>query len=206
MGVPVVSSNVGGQAELIYDNVGAVVPCIQDEEDILNYNYSDEEINNYVHAINKVLSNLDFYKGNSRKTVLDKFTIGKMIEKMDDIFNSIILNNKQSVNIEYSIEKFKDIFKEIITRHYMLHSEEYEWLCKELNIKLFGREIIETENESNLDNSHEFRKKLIRFTVKLHIYKESKIIYKILVRIKEIISLIIQFFIQIFKHIFRIGG
>ena len=206
MGVPVVSSNVGGQAELINDNVGAVVPCIQDEEDILNYNYSDEEINNYVHAINKVLSNLDFYKGNSRKTVLDKFTIGKMIEKMDDIFNSIILNNKQSVNIEYSIEKFKDIFKEIITRHYMLHSEEYEWLCKELNIKLFGREIIETENESNLDNSHEFRKKLIRFTVKLHIYKESKIIYKILVRIKEIISLIIQFFIQIFKHIFRIGG
>ncbi len=34
MGVPVVSSNVGGQAELINDKVGVVVPCIQKEENI----------------------------------------------------------------------------------------------------------------------------------------------------------------------------
>ncbi len=32
MGVPVVSSNVGGQAELINDEVGVIVPCMQEEK------------------------------------------------------------------------------------------------------------------------------------------------------------------------------
>ena len=35
MGVPVVSANVGGQAELINDEVGAVVPCMQKENEIM---------------------------------------------------------------------------------------------------------------------------------------------------------------------------
>ncbi len=48
MGVPVISADVGGQKELINESVGVIVPCMQDETQINNYNYSDEEINNYV--------------------------------------------------------------------------------------------------------------------------------------------------------------
>lgn len=209
MGVPVISANVGGQAELISDDVGAIVPCLQKEEDILNYKYSDEEIENYVDAINKIFNNLDYYKKNARQIILNKFTIEKMIEKMGAILNNIISN--YNIN-DLSIEKYKEIFKEIITRYYMLHAEEYDWLCRENNKILFGEEIIETDeiNEAheihNKNKLEKMKRKIIRFTVKLHIYNESKIIYRIVLKIKDIIKLLIQLIKQIFKHIFRIGG
>ena len=38
MGVPVVTANVGGQAELVNDEVGVVVPCLQKETEIRNLN------------------------------------------------------------------------------------------------------------------------------------------------------------------------
>ena len=41
MGVPVVSSDVGGQKELIDENTGVIVPCMQEEEDIFDFNYSE---------------------------------------------------------------------------------------------------------------------------------------------------------------------
>ena len=55
MGVPVVSSDVGGQSELIDDSVGVIVPLMQKEEDIYCINYLDEEIDLYVSAIDKVI-------------------------------------------------------------------------------------------------------------------------------------------------------
>ena len=42
MGVPVISSDVGGQRELIDETVGAVVPCLQKESEIEDFNYSKE--------------------------------------------------------------------------------------------------------------------------------------------------------------------
>ena len=204
MGVPVISADVGGQAELINNEVGKIVPCLQNEEDILNYKYTDEEINNYVQAIIKVLDNLTFYKNNCRQLIINKFSIEKMIEKMDLIFESIINNY---TNSDYSIVKYKEIFKEIITRYYMVHAEEYEWLCREYNISLFGEEIYEEEKEQeDIGLYRRIKKKLVRITIKLHIYKECKILYSILRCIKDIIKFSIQFVLQIFKHLFGLGG
>ena len=62
-----VSSNVGGQAELINDKVGVVVPCIQKEENIKVLKYEKVECENYVDGIEKILNNLDSYKANCRK-------------------------------------------------------------------------------------------------------------------------------------------
>ena len=202
MGVPVVSANVGGQAELINNDVGVIVPCLQKEEDILNYEYTDEEIENYVEAINKIFDNLQYYKKNARKLILNKFTIEKMIEKMDLNFNNIISNYN---NEDSCIEKYKDVFKEIITRYFMFHAEEYDWICKEYNQILFGEETSEIQEIPTEGKQEKIKRKIIRITVKLHIYNESKIIYRILVKIKDIIKLLIQLIKQIFKHIFRIG-
>ena len=66
MGVPVVSSDVGGQKELINKEVGVTVPCIQQEREILNYNYTEEEVLNYIVAIQEVINNLKYYKSNCR--------------------------------------------------------------------------------------------------------------------------------------------
>ena len=82
MGVPVISSDVGGQKELINEDVGAIVPCMQNEKDIYSEDYKDEEILGYIQAIEKVLSNLDKYKSKCRKRILDKFTIKNMIKEM----------------------------------------------------------------------------------------------------------------------------
>ena len=62
MGVPVVSSDVGGQKELIDSSVGKIVRCYQDETQIDDYNYQKEEIQQYVVAIEEILENLKKYK------------------------------------------------------------------------------------------------------------------------------------------------
>lgn len=63
---------------------------MQNEEDVYLEKYSPEEINSYVKAINKVLDNLETYKSNCRKRICENFTISKMIEKMDSIFEETL--------------------------------------------------------------------------------------------------------------------
>ena len=130
MGVPVVSSDVGGQKELINEKTGVIVPCMQDEEDIFDFNYSDEEVDTYVKAINKVLNNLKEYKKECRKRILDGFTIDQMVEHMTKIIDETVKNpnkNKMMLNTN------SDIGKELITNKFMLGQAKYEWECKEYN-------------------------------------------------------------------------
>ena len=94
MGIPVVSCDVGGQKELISEEVGVIVPCMQEEEDIFDCNYKDEEIMPYVEGINKILENLETYKNKARQRVLNGFTIDNMVENMDKILEEITKNRK----------------------------------------------------------------------------------------------------------------
>ena len=130
MGVPVVSSDVGGQKELINEKTGVIVPCMQDEEDIFDFNYSDEEIDTYVKAINKVLNNLKEYKKECRKRILDGFTIDQMVDNMTKIIEETVKNpNKNKMMLNTNL----DIGKELITNKFMLGQGKYEWECKEYN-------------------------------------------------------------------------
>ena len=130
MGVPVVSSDVGGQKELINEKTGVIVPCMQDEEDIFDFNYSDEEVDTYVKAINKVLNNLKEYKKECRKRILDGFTIDQMVEHMTKIIEETVKNpNKNKMMLNTNL----DIGKELITNKFMLGQGKYEWECKEYN-------------------------------------------------------------------------
>ena len=134
MGVPVVSSDVGGQKELINEEVGVVVPCIQDEKEIFDYNYSEEEIVNYVVAIQKVISNLQFYKSNCRKRILKDFTQDSMIENMEKEFIELIKNpNKEKVENAKKIAENIRITKELISSYFIAEKNEYEWLSEKFN-------------------------------------------------------------------------
>lgn len=133
MGVPVISSDVGGQKELINEDVGVIVPCMQKESDIYNIEYSEEEISKYVEAINKVLENIDKYKENCRKRILDNFTIKQMVEKMSNIFETTIKENRKM--LQYP----KDVVKELITMSIMSDKIEYEWECTEYEREIYGR-------------------------------------------------------------------
>lgn len=127
MGVPVVSSDVGGQKELINEEVGVIVPCNQKESDIQLTDYPESEISEYVEGIERVLSNLETYKKNARKRILDKFTIENMVKRMSEIFEETIKNKN---NMQTKFENI-DIAKELITVNIMNDKAEYEWECLE---------------------------------------------------------------------------
>ena len=134
MGVPIVSSDVGGQKELINEKVGVIVPCIQGEKEIYDYNYSEEEILNYVVAIQKVINNLQFYKSNCRKRILNDFTQDKMIKNMEKEFIELIKNpNKEKVENAKKIAENIRITKELISSYFIAEKNEYEWLSEKFN-------------------------------------------------------------------------
>ena len=140
MNVPIVSSDVGGQKELISKDVGEIVKLMQNEEDVYLEKYSPEEINSYVKAINKVLDNLETYKSNCRKRICENFTISKMIEKMDSIFEETHKNpSKKKIENGYGLSKNKDITKELITANFKSDELEYKWECSEYERRVYGK-------------------------------------------------------------------
>lgn len=175
MGVPVISADVGGQKELIDENVGVIVPCLQNEKDIYNFNYSKEEIENYVLAIEKITKNLEDYKKNARKAIENKFTIDKMIEKMDYEITNITQNpNKEKITNGENLKNCIDITKELISKYFSVTSIEYNWLCEEFNKKYIG---IDYKNYNNTSINRQVKNLTIKITKKLHIYNFLKCVF-----------------------------
>lgn len=100
MGVPVISADVGAQKELIDEQVGCLLPLLQDEvADFNNLNYSREEVIQYVKAIQRLLTDqqgLKVMKVNCRQRIIDHFTKQKMIRQMEEEFLSL----KQGIGAE----------------------------------------------------------------------------------------------------------
>ena len=162
MGVPVVSSNVGGQKELITDDVGVIVPCIQDEEQIKDYNYSEEEVQNYVNAINKVISKLNVYKANCRKRILENFTTSKMINDIDTEFTEIVEKpNEEKVMNGKLLSENIGILKEMVSTYFISSKQEYEWLVDEFNIKnIHKNETYEKKTKGKIPYEHTIEYKI----------------------------------------------
>lgn len=175
MGVPVVSSDVGGQKELIDENTGVIVPCMQEEEDIFDFNYSEKEVQNYVDAINKILANLKKYKQNCRKKILNGFTIDQMVIRMSNILENIANKPNKQKKIE---SDNIDICKELITNRLINISEKYGWEAKEYN-SYFGFSIDDIEGyKFELFKEkmwqHKWYRGIIRFLQKTGIMKQLK--------------------------------
>ncbi|MDD9266623.1 glycosyltransferase [Paenibacillus sp. GCM10023248] len=93
MGVPVVSSDVGGQKELISNEVGRILPLYQDEtRDLDNRNFANEEIELYVNALHEVLTldgkEKECIRKACRERIEQGFTKKHMISKLEDDFRS----------------------------------------------------------------------------------------------------------------------
>ena len=132
MGVPVISADVGGQRELVNDNVGKLVPCYQNEKEIYNFIYKDEEIDNYVTAIDYVVKEHDELAKNCRKEILDKFTLVQMAENMDKEFKNVKENPKEDkINNGKSLKNNIDITKELIIASLMEDKPKTEYQCGE---------------------------------------------------------------------------
>lgn len=90
MGVPVISSDVGGQKELIDDTVGKIIPLYQDEETELDAReFSEEEAQAYVAALVALLQDEEKYARMStmcRRRIEEGFSSDIMIRKLENIF------------------------------------------------------------------------------------------------------------------------
>ena len=217
MGVPVVSADVGGQAELINEKVGVIVPCLQDEKDVSIFDYSQEEVENYVIAINKVLNNLDAYKSNARSRILNGFTINHMIERMSTLLEEIAHNpNAVKKANGSSLANCIDICKEMNTKYFASFKGEYEWLVKETDKKI-DDEVDKRYKMNKKNTSDNSDGKILTFIknegkraflnkifVKLHIYHEMKIIIRIVERIYGLLKCILDTFIGILKDIVKL--
>lgn len=93
MGVPIVSADVGGQSDLVGSDVGALIPCLQDEETALeNHNYSEQEINLYVDAIENILRDEALWQKmsqNAREKIVNGFTIHNMVQYFENEFTRL---------------------------------------------------------------------------------------------------------------------
>ena len=93
MGKPVVTSDVGGQAELIDDTVGRVLPLLQSEaEELDSRAFTVEEVRQYADAIAELLEDPAVYERMSaacRRKIEEGFSSQIMIRKLEQIFEDL---------------------------------------------------------------------------------------------------------------------
>lgn len=161
MGVPVVASDVGGQKELISAKVGVIVPYdknISFENDVLNY----------VSAINKILANLDSYKKEGRKIIESKFNLNTCVEQFENIVDSIKANK---IDKENDKGLTYELYVNVLAR-------EHNWLTKVYNQKHYG---INTKTE---DTEHgmfaAIKRRMKPFLCQYNLVKEYEYIEKFL--------------------------
>ena len=191
MGVPVVSSDVGGQSELIDDSVGVVVPLMQKEEDIYCINYLDEEIDLYVSAIDKVINNLDAYKKECRKRIINGFTIDNMIKNFEKEIDEVLKNpNREAEQMAINM-KNNNLLKDYINYYFMSNKDEYLWNIREYVKTVYGT--IPEDFKRKHRKLYMFKYKTDQFFYKLKIgYQVGRLEKSIIKFGKSVISTLIE--------------
>ena len=135
MGIPVISSDVGGQAELIDDHVGKIVPMLEDESTSLdNRNFKKCEVILYVNAIFNFMSNPELYAktcSNAREKILNSFTTDIMVDKLEKKF--LLLVGKEICDQRVEKSKYLTNIKNLIEDYTLIYNQ-YEQNELEKNI------------------------------------------------------------------------
>ncbi|MCX8074990.1 MAG: glycosyltransferase [Clostridia bacterium] len=128
MGVPVISSDVGGQKELVNDSNGKIIKTYQNvEKDLHNYEYSIEELEEYKNAIYGILDKNDKDKIEQKKlcreNIIKNFDTNKSMEQLVDEFNDMI---KTGSRIDKSICENIEIAERILILYNELNKNYYK--------------------------------------------------------------------------------
>ena len=154
MGVPVVSADVGGQAELIDDSVGRIIPLLQNEADALDCRkFSKEEIQLYVDAIKTILKDKGNYKiisKNCRERIEKYFSSNIMIQKLEKEFENLM--SPEHLEKRKEISKALKMVSSMIDDYVTLYNEyeNTEKKCEEIwKAKLwFEEHAVETHDDN----------------------------------------------------------
>ena len=154
MGTPVISSNVGGQKDLIDENVGALIDLDQSEEkDYDNRQFDQQEVQQYADKIIYILQNESVYRimsENCRRKIETEFSLKKMSERMSAEIQSHI-NSLQCTKIHKTqsemLKAQGNFAEEMYTTQLAL--EEREMLSDKLWKKMQTVNISSIENADN---------------------------------------------------------
>uniref|UniRef100_N2AGX6 Glycosyltransferase 2-like domain-containing protein n=1 Tax=Eubacterium plexicaudatum ASF492 TaxID=1235802 RepID=N2AGX6_9FIRM len=136
MGVPVISSAVGGQGDLIDEYVGKLITMRQKEDISLDdRKFEEKEIREYVHAISELLENKEWYRKcsiNCRKRIVEKFSIKKMVENVENELDQLM----HTENLEENKKKSQEL------QHFGYLAEEFYTLATALAVRENGYNIM----------------------------------------------------------------
>lgn len=117
MGKPVVTSDVGGQKELIDDTVGRVIPLMQDEKDSLDARgFDPQEVKLYVDAIKEILTDEAKYEEiclACRERIVKHFSSKIMIEKLEQAFSQFVKSGyDRREQVSKDLQKYPHLIEE----------------------------------------------------------------------------------------------
>ena len=181
MGVPVISTDVGGQTELISNTVGGIVHYNDNAtEDIF-----EEEINQYVVETERVIKDLEKISRNCRKKIKEGFTLDLMVEKFENIIDESIEKEKNTNILGNSYIEY-NLALEALHKNYYYH-------CKNYIENKF--DIIYEYDKKAIRKSKSFarRKRILAFLNKIYAANDAKIILDCLRALKRVIKEIFIF-------------
>lgn len=206
MGVPVVSTDAGGQSELIDNSVGGLVHYNENPTTEIY----EEEINNYVTEILRVIDDLQNISNNCRKKIINGFTLDLMAQKFDKIFEKLINDNKKiNSKLENKVKKIIDTDdnKQIYELALEAFYESYWKFTNEYYETYFGIYL------DGVKSKHYYTyKKLSRFFDRFGARNDAKMPLEFLRNLKKTIHQLIisiKFFLlsilAVFKIIYKVG-
>lgn len=142
MGVPVISTDAGGQSELIDETVGALIHY----NDNPTPEIFEEEINNYVKETIRVINNLDSLKRNCRPKIIKGFTLDLMAKKFENIYTKAIKDEKNKkvepvskTTYELALEGFYQLYFNYTNEYYERNLGIYPTAKKTKHAKMYRK-------------------------------------------------------------------
>ncbi len=133
MGVPVITSDTGGQGELIDESVGRLLPLMQNEETGVDVRSFDAaEISQYADAVRELLSDRAVYEKMSaacRRRIEEGFRLEGTIHRMEDIFADLVRDGqKQAARREASaaLRRIGSVVDDALGTYLRLEAKESE--------------------------------------------------------------------------------
>ena len=169
MGTPLITSDVGGQSELIDESVGAVIPLMQEESDSLDLReFPQEEVECYAEAIKAILLDREGYIqkcANCRRKVEEQFSTDVMIEKLQKEFTSLLCEPERIAKRKKTAEDMQRYAALVSDRIVTYHEIE--------NIEALYRQGYTTESKNELFRiaNSKWGSRLIRLAFKLRLNK-----------------------------------
>lgn len=125
MEVPVVTSDVGGQSELVNETVGRVIPLMQDsEKDLFKREYPEEEVELYANSIIDIVNSKDYktMQKRCRERISNSFSVDNMVETLDKEFHQLVA---KGTRIKQEMVQNIELYKQYLVLYNVIEERDY---------------------------------------------------------------------------------